>query len=118
MALDITFQCEPELAVLRVTGDFRLWGKSGDQDILVRRPRSVAELPRKLVLNLGEMTHVDSMGMAALVRVAVESSKRNLDLRLVMPTGGSRLALDAVRIFAAWPQFPTEEAARAAYTAP
>lgn len=65
----------------------------------------------ELVLNLRTVTEIDSLGIGALVRIPIECAKRGINLKVVMPAATAREALSAVRIFAAWPQFATEEEA-------
>lgn len=98
-------------AVLRVAGDLRLWGKDVEEGRLLRLLRAEQHLPGQLVLNMAEIHHLDTAGICELVRVIVECSKRDVDLKLVLPRGVPGEALRRLHIFDAWQEFHEESAA-------
>ncbi len=82
------------------------------QDHFVNLLRSSLETPRnEVILSLQGLTHVDTMGISALVRVPIECAKRSIGLKVVLPSGVAGLALESIRIFHAWPNFSDEASA-------
>jgi len=108
----------PGFLVLRLTGNMRLWGHAEIEENLLKVFHSgLDSKPGQLVLNLSGLSNIDTLGIAALVRVLIESGKRKLDLKMVMPKGAPGEALRCVRVFEPWPEFKEEkEAVEAAYT--
>jgi len=97
--------------ILRVKGDLRVWGKRESEGQLLRMLRAEEQLPNQLVLNMAEIHHLDTAGICELVRVVVECTKREIDLKLVLPRGVPGDALRRLHIFDAWKEFHEEEAA-------
>lgn len=98
--------------MLRVRGDSRLWGKGDVEQQLLKTFRSGLEsTPAQVVLSLAPISSIDTLGIAALVRVLIECSKRQIDLKVVMPPGAAGDALRCVRVFEPWPEFADEKAA-------
>lgn len=73
--------------------------------------RAEPQLPAQLVLNMAEIKHLDTAGICEMVRVIVECTKREVDLKLVLPHGVPGEALRRLHIFDAWPEFQEESAA-------
>lgn len=98
--------------VLRLKGDVRLWGRSEmEKDLLERFRNELTDTTKCVILNLSRITYLDTMGIAAMVRLLIECSKRHIDLKVVMPTGVPGESLRRVRIFEPWPSFHDESAA-------
>lgn len=94
-----------------MAGDLRLWGKDGEEGRLLRLLRAEVQLPGQLVLNMAEIRHLDTAGICELVRVIVECTKREIDLKLLMPRNVAGEALRRLHIFDAWQEFHEEAAA-------
>lgn len=110
--MEAEFEKHDGYLLLRVKGDVRLWGRSDiEKDMLERFHNAVAEDTKHLVLNLARISYLDTMGIAAMVRILIECSKRKIDLKLVMPGGVPGESLRRVRIFEPWPAYPDEAAA-------
>ena len=104
--------CQPGFLVLRLKGNMRLWGRPELEESLMKDFRSgLGDNPGQLVLSLGGLTNLDTLGIAALVRVLIECTKRKIDLKVVMPPGTPGEALRCVRVFEPWPEFREEEEA-------
>lgn len=98
--------------VVRLKGDMRLWGRPEVEQSLLDRFRSVVtDATHQVVLSLGGITSLDTMGIATLVRLLIQCTKRKIGLRVVMPSGVAGESLRRVRIFDAWPTYPDEPAA-------
>ena len=102
---------QPGHVILRVGGDLRLWGKREVEGQLLRLLRAEPQLPGQLVLNIAEIHHLDTAGICEMVRVIVECTKREVDLKLVLPRGVPGEALRRLHIFDAWQEFREEAAA-------
>ncbi len=102
----------PGFLVLRLKGNMRLWGNAEIEEDLLKTFRSGLDAsPSQLVLSLAGLTNLDTLGIAALVRILIECTKRKLDLKVVMPPGAAGEALKCVRVFEPWPEFKEEAAA-------
>jgi len=103
---------QPGIVILRLAGDLRLHGHSEPQYKLMRlRSAALEQQKGILILNLGAVTKLDSLGLAELSLFPIDCGKRHVDLKLVMPSGGLRETLKQLRIFEAWPIFEDETAA-------
>ena len=102
--------------MLRVSGNMRIWGRQELEKELLETFRSALDgSPAQLVLNLAPVTAIDTLGIAALVRVLIECSRRQMELKLIMPPGTPGEAIRCVRVFEPWPEFKSEpEAVEAA----
>ncbi|HEX4577928.1 MAG TPA: STAS domain-containing protein, partial [Edaphobacter sp.] len=65
----------------------------------------------RLVLNLGEVSRLDSIAMGLLVRYAERLSKRGGGLRLAAPPAFVTNLLNMTKLFTILPSYPTEEEA-------
>lgn len=103
---------QQDCVVLRLKGDVRLWGRPEvEKDLLEKFRGALDDSSKAVVLNLSRVNYLDTMGIAALVRVLIECSKRKLALKVVMPAGVPGESLRRVRIFEPWPAFHDEAAA-------
>ena len=109
--MNTAFDNSADNFIMRVSGDMRLWGREEGQESLVNLLRAQENLPKRIILNLCEITQVDSLGIGALARVAVECGKREIDLKVVLPTGFPGKVLKLLHLFDAWPAFPDEAGA-------
>lgn len=91
---------------IRTTGDVTildLRGKStidpGQSGLLSSHlEKLVAKGARKVLLNLAELTQVDSSGLSVIVGTCVSLRRRGGDLRLLRPRGRVREVLEVVRL--------------------
>lgn len=98
--------------VLRLKGNMRLWGRHEMEEKLLEEFRAaVGDATSQVILSLKGLTSVDTLGIAALVRVLIECTKRKMDIKVVMPGGMPGEALRCVRIFEPWPGFNDDSAA-------
>ncbi len=110
--MEAQLEHHPGYMVLRVKGDLRLWGHPEQEEEVVKVFRTgLDDPPGHLVLNLAEISFLDTKGILALVPVLVECSRRRIELKVVMPTGPAGDALRYVRVLDQWPVFDDEQAA-------
>lgn len=99
-------------AVLRVSGDLRLWDHVAVEQELLKQIPADKPLPgNRLVLNLAGLTHIDSLGITVLVKLVISCVKREIGIGAILPAGTAGQSIRSTRIFAAWPNFESEEAA-------
>ena len=110
--MQVEIQQLSQTTLLRLEGDMRLWGHPELEEKLLDAFRGgLNDEVREIVLNMRGLTSVDTMGIAALVRVLIELTKRNLTLKLILPPGTVGESLRRVRIFEPWPEYREESAA-------
>ncbi len=69
----------------------------------------------KVILNLEDVTYVDSSGLGAIVDTFIKLRKRGGDLRFVNPSSRCRHLLDITNIAPAVQTFPSENDALASF---
>jgi anti-anti-sigma regulatory factor len=110
--METNLKLENGYAVLRVSGDLRLWDRRGaEQELLKLLPDDAALPGNRLLLNLADLTHIDSLGISALVRVVIACVKKSVGVGTILPGGTAGHSIRSTRIFAAWPEFDSEAAA-------
>lgn len=109
--------------------------KTGDVTILDLRGRStidrdeselleshlaklVAKGARKVLLNLAELTQIDSSGLSIIVGTCVSLGRQGGQLKLLRPCGRVRDVLEVVRLLEIIPSFEDEAEAVASFGAP
>jgi anti-anti-sigma factor len=97
--------------ILRVSGDMRIWGHEEDQERMLKLLRAQETPPKRVILSLSEVHHIDTAGVGALARVLIECSKCEIELKVVLPGGFPGQMLKRIHIFDAWLAFPDETAA-------
>ena len=110
--MQASLQSHDGCAVLRVVGDLRLWDHAGVEHEMLKLVPPDKPLPgNRLVLNLTGLTHIDSLGITALVKVVIGCVKREVGIGTILPSGTAGQSIRSTRIFAAWPEFENEDAA-------
>ncbi len=112
--MDVQLERSSQSLFVRIRGDVRLWNRPEAEQKLQDALRHSLESPaEQLVLNLREVTHIDSRGIGALVRVPVHCARNRISLKVILPGGGIGQALKTVRIFEGWANLSDEAAALA-----
>ena len=110
--MQASLQRHSHCAVLRVSGDLRLWNhEPEEQEVLKLLPADMVLPGKRLVLGLAGLTHIDSLGITALVKIVILCTKNQVGVCTVLPGGAPGQALRATRIFESWPEFKSEDAA-------
>ena len=100
------------LPVVRLSGDLRLWGKQGIADKIRDRVRSVlAEGHKRVIVNLSEVTHMDSRGIGCLARCYATATDQGAELFLVIPPGLILDTLNKLKFSQIWGIHPDEKTA-------
>jgi anti-sigma B factor antagonist len=87
-----------------------------DSDLLnVQLKKLVAQGVRKLLLNLEDVTQLDSMGISAVVATYVSLSKQGGSLKLLCPRGRVQDVLRVIRLADFIPTFEDETQALASF---
>ena len=98
--------------MLRVAGDLRLWDhEEAEHQLLKELPADMSFPGNRLVLGLAGLTHIDSLGITVLVKVVIACVKKHVAIGTVLPPGTAGQSIRSTRIFAAWPEFKSEDAA-------
>ena len=99
-------------SVLRVSGDMRVWKNEKDeQDLFKLFPAEMSFPGNRLVLSLAGLTNIDSLGITLLVKIVILCTRKNVAICTVLPGRTAGQSIRSTRIFAAWPEFKTEDAA-------
>jgi anti-anti-sigma regulatory factor len=115
--MEVELERHPRFLLLRISGDLRLWSHPHTEErLLGLLYAALEEKTERVLLSLRGLTLIDSLGIAALVRVPISCLRRSLDVKVVMPAGAPGEALKQLGIFWAWPVYEDEAAAVRAYT--
>lgn len=114
MALQISIRESGEITVLDLRG--RATISDGESELLRSKLEElIANGERKLVLNLAQMSHVDSAGFSVIVKVCVSLREKGGDLRFIRPTGRALHAFNVIRLLDLIRTFDNEEEALASF---
>jgi anti-anti-sigma factor len=107
---------------IRESGDVTILDLRGratigvDSDLLSSHlQRLVAKGVRKLLLNLKDVTQLDSSGVSAITRMFVSLSRQGGSLKLLCPSGRVREVLRVIRLPDIIPTFEDETEALASF---
>ncbi len=109
--MKIALNSRSDILILRVSGDMRIWGHEEGQERILKAIRAQESPPRRLILSLSDVHHIDTAGVGALARVLIECGKCEIQLKTVLPGGFPGQMLKRLHIFDAWSDFPDEAAA-------
>lgn len=110
---------------IRQTGDVTVLDLRGrstidrdESELLGRRLEELAAKgARKVLLNLVELTQIDSSGLAIIVGTCVSLRRQGGELKLLRPCGRVRDVLEVVRLLEIIPSFEDEAEAVASFGA-
>jgi len=114
--LAITEAAAGDVTILRLTG--RLVVEDGDTPLGSTIDALLAQARVKLVLDLRQVTYIDSAGLGLLVSRFVRARRRGGDLRLVQLSARSTHLFAITNLAAVFGVFDSEAAAVASYVAP
>lgn len=113
MVLQATIRESGDITILDVQGRVTI---GEDNDWLARELRRLFDAgTRKLLVNLGGVTKIDSSGISTVVRSFVELGHSGGSLKLLVPAGRVRQVLSTARLLAAIPTFEDEATALASF---
>lgn len=112
MALSITSGQVNDVAVLRLSGVIFF----GDESALLRlRVKDSLESSRKIVLDLGGITHIDSGGLGTLVGLHASAKKLGGEIKLANLSNHPREVLQITKLVTIFEIFDSAEAAAASF---
>ena len=115
MGLEISIREDGDVTILDLKGRATI---GLGNDLLNAKMRQVVEGgSKKLLINLAELTQIDSSGISSLVRTFVTLERNQGALKFLSPAGRVREVLAVTRLLAAIPTFDDEAAALASFKA-
>jgi anti-anti-sigma factor len=114
VSLQISIRESGDVAVVDLRGRSTL--NDGESELLSSRlEKVIASGMRKLLLNLRELTNVDSSGVGIIVGTYVSVRRQGGDLKLLCPTDRVRKVLTVFRLQNIIPSFEDEAQALASF---
>lgn len=115
MALEISFREVGDVTILDLNG--RATIGLGNDLLNAKLRQAVDSGAKKLLINLSNMTQIDSSGISSLVRTFVTLERSKGALKFLGPTGRVKEVLAVTRLLAAIPTFDDEAKALASFKA-
>ena len=112
MALKITHSKIDGIIVIRLTGAIYFGEESKSLRILVKE---LLDTSRQIVLDLGDVTHIDSGGLGTLVALYASARKAGGDIKLAHIGNHTRELLQITRLVTLFEVFDTVEDAIASF---
>ncbi len=113
MDLQISIRESGDVAILDLQGRATI---GADSDLLISHlQRLIASGVRKLLLNLADLTQLDSSGISAITKTYVSLGRQGGSLKLLRPCGRVRAVLRVVRLPDIIPTFEDEAQALASF---
>jgi anti-sigma B factor antagonist len=112
MALKITHTIKDGVIVIRLSGTIYFGEESKSLRVLVK---DLLEKFRQIVLDLGDVTHIDSGGLGTLVSLYASARKVGGEIKLAHIGGHTRELLQITRLLTLFEVFDTLEDALASF---
>ena len=114
MGLQISIRESDDVSIVDLRG--RATIDAGESELLERRlQKLVANGARKLLLNLTDLTRVDSSGISVIVGTCVSLRRQGGDLRVLCPSGPVLEVFRVLHLLEAIPSFGDEAQALASF---
>jgi len=114
VALQISIRESGDINILDLRG--RATISDGESELLRSTLEDLIDSGvHKLLLNLAEMTHVDSAGFSVIVKVCIALREKGGDLRFIRPTGRALLAFNVIHLLDLIRTFDNEDEALASF---
>ncbi len=114
MGLQISIRESADVTILDLRGRSTIDG--GESELLSSRLKKlVADGVRKLLLNLADLTQVDSSGIGVIVETYVSLKRQRGELKLLCPCGRVLEVLTLFRLLDTIPSFEDEAQALASF---
>ncbi len=114
--MDVEQRSADDVVIIQVTGEVT-YGKGSDVLLRTTLDQLLAEGHRKLLLDLGGVTYVDSAGLGQLAQIHANARQKNASLKVARLSKRLRDLLAATRLLPLFEVFETEEAALASFAA-
>ena len=115
--MQIEIQEVNDVAILRITGDITL-GKGGDVMLKDKVYSLLQDGHRKLLLDLGQVSYVDSAGLGQLVSVHATTARQGATLKLLNVAKKLRDLLVVTRLLVVFDTYENEAEALASFGKP
>ena len=116
MALQISTRESGDITILNLRGKATI--SDGESEFLrIKLEELIANGVRKFLLNLAELSHVDSSGFSVMAKICVSLRDKGGDLKLVRPSGRALVAFKVIRLLDVIPTFDDESEALASFRA-
>jgi anti-sigma B factor antagonist len=102
-----------DVTILDVSG--RIMFGDGEEEFKDAVNRAIESGRVRLLINMAEVPHVDSVGISQLVRAYVTSGKKGGQMKLLKPTKRVRELLSITRLLTVFEAFDSEEEAVASF---
>ena len=111
-----------QISILQ-TGDFAIldlrgrWTSDDGEDELLKRhlQELIASGVQKFLLNLADLTQIDSSGVSSIVRTYRSLRDQGCDLKLLCPSGHAREVFKVLHLLEMIPSFENEDLAVASF---
>lgn len=114
MSLQISIRESDDVTILDLRGRSTIDG--GESELLESHlQKLIASGARKLLLNLADLTQVDSSGLGVIVGTCASLRRQGGDLRVLRPTGLVLEVFRVLRLLEAIPSFEDEAQAVASF---
>lgn len=114
MSLQISIRESDDVTILDLHGRSTIDG--GESELLESHlQKLIASGARKLLLNLADLTQVDSSGLGVIVGTCASLRRQGGDLRVLRPTGLVLEVFRVLRLLEAIPSFEDEAQALASF---
>lgn len=114
MSLQISIRESDDVTILDLRGRSTIDG--GESELLDSHlQKLIASGARKLLLNLADLTQVDSSGLGVIVGTCASLRRQGGDLRVLRPTGLVLEVFRVLRLLDAIPSFEDESQALASF---
>lgn len=114
MGLQISIREYGDVSIVDLQGRSTIYG--GESELLSKHLRDLAANgKRKLLLNLANLTQMDSSGIGLIVEMYVSLKRRNGELKLLCPRGRVLQVLTVFRLLEVIPRFEDETLALSSF---
>ena len=114
MSLQLSIRESGDITIVDLRGKATI--SDGESELLGSQLEElIANGVRKILLNLADMTQVDSSGFSIIVKVCVSLREKGGDLRFIRPTGRTLLAFNVLHLLDLIRTFDNESEALASF---
>ena len=113
MSLEVSIRQVGDISILDLRGRSTI---GSDTDLLSKNLQAlVADRVRKVLLNLADLTQIDSSAVSILVRTYVSLTRQGGQLKLLRPSGRVLTVLNMIHLLDIIPSFEDETKALASF---